>query len=85
MQTKKNKEVKAAPPPNKIHVKDLKTARRLFSRVLDLIQDDCIEPVKAKLLIYGLTAFIGCYRDSELELKVESLEQRLIKADELER
>lgn len=77
MQTNENEKISPETPAGVIHVRDLKSARRLFTRVLDLIQADTIEERKAKTLIYGLKEFTAVFKDSDLQDRLERLENQI--------
>jgi len=70
-------QVNENPPGNVVVVKTLKSARRLFTRLLSQIQADEIEPQKAKLLIYAISNYIPLYEKSELEDRIEYLENNI--------
>ncbi len=61
-------------PGNVVIVKTLKAARRLYTRLLSQIQADEIDPAKAKLLIYAISNYIPLYEKSELEERINNLE-----------
>jgi hypothetical protein len=74
------------PPPRPlrpVRVRDLRSAKRLLSRLISQLQRAEVEPVYAKDLTYLLSVFIGLVRGSELEDRVRKLEAGL--TEEVER
>ena len=58
---------------NPLIVTNLKDAKILCSRVIYLLQQDKIETVKAKAIMYALTVYITCYRECDFELKLDKI------------
>jgi len=62
-----------------VAVVDIRSAKRLMSRLLIQIQRDIITSEKARLLFYGIQTFTSVIRDSELEQRVVALEEHIAK------
>jgi len=58
-------------------VNNLKSCKRLFTRVLSQIQTGDIQNDKAKLLIYGLSNFVSLYKDVEFDIRLTELENKI--------
>lgn len=60
-----------------IKVKDLKSARRLLSRLIIELQADSIESRKAKDLTYLVNSYVQIFKDSQLEARISELEAKI--------
>ncbi|NLT52747.1 MAG: hypothetical protein GXX85_17725 [Ignavibacteria bacterium] len=61
--------------PAPIKVNNVKTAKRLLSRLIYDLQDNSINGQKAKDLCYLLSVFIQVFNQSELEERINKLEK----------
>lgn len=61
--------------PSVIAVHNSRDARRLLSRVISEVQGDEIDLAKAKGIAYLLQVYIGIERETELEERIQKLEQ----------
>lgn len=59
-----------------IKVSDLNSCRRLFTRMITLIQKEEIGDKQARLLTYVLSAFVNVFKEAEFEERIKKLEER---------
>jgi hypothetical protein len=60
-----------------IRVNDLKSAKRLLSKLILELQTGTIESPKAKDLCYLATSFVNIYKIVDVETRITELETRL--------
>jgi hypothetical protein len=65
------------PNPAPVIVTDLKTAKRLFSRVLRDVQAGEMDDRTARTLIYGLSEYVRAFRDVDFDTRLTEIEQKL--------
>ena len=75
----KIKDVKDTPPllVKPIRVNTIKQAKKLLSRLIWQLQTEEIKSQKAKDITYLLSVFLTVIRDSELEERIKTLEERI--------
>jgi len=66
-------------PP--VIVNNLKSCKRLYTRILTEIQLGTIQNDKAKLLIYGLSNFVSMSKDLDFDLRLSELESKILKGN----
>ncbi len=62
-------------PKKPIEVRNLRTAKRLLSRIITAFQRNEIEDSRAKTLAYLLVSYVSLTRDYEFEERISKLEQ----------
>lgn len=56
---------------------NLSDAKILISRIILQLQQETIETVKAKSLLYAVSVYISCYRECDFENRLTELEKKL--------
>jgi len=75
MKNTKTKILRSTHPP--IKVNNLKSAKRLLSRLIYELQAGTIESQIAKDLTYLLTSYVNVFKQHEFEQRLEELEKKL--------
>ncbi len=75
-----NKGAKQGYPPRRraIRIKSISDARRLLSRLIFQLQGEEIESRFAKDLCYLAISYVNIARDSDIESRLDELEQKVI-------
>ena len=77
MKTTKNKILRSKHPA--IKVNNLKSAKRLLSRLIYELQAGTVSSQLAKDLTYLLTSYVNVFKTYEMETKLSELEERINK------
>lgn len=75
LQTTKNKHLKESYTP--IRVTNLRSAKRLLSRLIYELQRGTIENQTAKDLTYLLVSYVNVFKQYELEKRIDEIEKRV--------